>query len=173
MSSLTSSPSAVDLPSPWEAVTRSVRASRGTKRELLAMSRRLEDAALRGGATSVLVTFQDKRHLTPASRSSYGRLARAGVRVTAFARGLVSDYRPDSAGLAHVALLSKDPLVLEWDVVVLGAAPIAFVARDLAPDSVLLDDMDRPFSWARTDDPALVDAAAGALLARVPVGAHP
>jgi DICT domain-containing protein len=170
MSSLTSSPDAADLPSAWEAVTRTVRPARGTKRDLLRMSREIEAAAVRGGASAVLVTFQEKRHLTPATRASYGRLARAGVRVHAFARGLVSDYRPDSAGLVHVALLPKDPLVLEWDVVVLGARPTAFVARDLAPGSHV-DDAERPFSWARTDDPRLVDAAAAALIARVPVAA--
>ena len=170
MSSVTSSPSAVDLPSAWEAVTRSVPPSRGTKRDLLRMSREIERTAVAAGATAVLVTFQEKRHLTAASRASYGRLARAGVRVHAFARGLVSDYRPDSAGLVHVALLPKDPLVLEWDVVVLGPRPTAFVARDLAPGSAVADD-ERPFSWARTDDPRLVDAAAAALLARVPVAA--
>lgn len=171
MSSLTSSPSAVDLPSPWEVVARNARPLRATKAELLTMSRRIEQAALRRGASAVHVTFQDRRHLTPASRASYGRLARAGVAVTAYARGLTSDYRPDSDGLVHVALLPDDPVVLEWDVVVLGGAPTAFVARDLAP-GVDLPDAERPFSWSRTDDPELVEAAAAALQRRAPVVAR-
>lgn len=165
---MTSTPSSVDLPSAWDAVAHSLPAARGTKRDLLVMSRRLEREALADGARTVLVTFQERRHLTAASRASYGRLARTGATVVAFARGLVSDYRPDSAGLVHVALLPRDPVVHEWDVVVLGPRPVAFVARDLAPASDL-PDLDRPFSWARTTDPALVDAAASALLARVPV----
>lgn len=170
MSSLTSSPSSVGLPSPWQLVSPHASPLRGTKAELLAMSRRIEHAAVRQGATSVHVTFQERRHLTPASRASYGRLARAGVAVTAYARGLTSDYRPDSHGLVHVALMPGDPVVLEWDIVVLGQAPTAFVARDLAPGTAV-PDAERPFSWARTDDPALVAAAAAALQQRVPVAA--
>ena len=170
MTSLTAAPGAALQLSPFDVVAPHVRAQRRTKRELLAASRLVEAEALAGGAHTVLVTFQDKRHLTTASRASYARIARTGAVVHAFARGLVSDYRPDSQGLVTVALMPDDPLVGEWDIVVVGKrTSIAFVARDLAPgDAVDGADLDRPFSWTRTDDPELVQAAAAGLLARVP-----
>lgn len=157
--------------SPWETVAPTTACSRATKRELLALSREVENQALTGAARTVLVTFQDRRHLTSTTRASYARLARAGAEVHAFARGLVSDYRPDSDGLRHVALEPADPLVSEWDIVVLGPSPVAFVARDLDPGRPVTGaDLDRPFSWARTTDRAVVGRAADALLARVPSG---
>ncbi len=116
------------------------------------------------------MTFQDKRHFTAASRDAYAALARRGAAVYAFGLGLVPDYRPESRELRTVALLATDPLGAEWDIVVLGPSfAAAFVARDLSPAvPVAGADLDRPFSWASTSDPELVDAAAAALLQRVP-----
>lgn len=140
-----------------------------TKRDLLGMSRAIEGRALAGGATTVLVTFQDKRHVSAATRASYARLSRSGVRVVIFARGLVSDYTPDSDGLLHVALAWGDPVAREWDIVVLGPSPLAFVARDLHPEiSGSGAEMSRTFSWVRTTDRRQVQEAADALLQRVP-----
>lgn len=137
-------------------------------------SRRVERQALQqaGPGCTVLVTFQHKLHLTAATRDSYAALARAGATVYAFAKGLTSDYRPESWELAHVSILSRDLLVHEWDIVVLGPrVSTAFVARDLDPArAVDGKDLTRPFSWTQTDDRDLVEAAAGALLSRVPVG---
>lgn len=159
-----------DLASPYDLVAAHSPVQARTKRQLLAASREVERAALTERPSLVLVTFQDKRHLTAPSRDSYAALARRGARVYAFARSLVSDYRPASAALATVALLSRDPLVLEWDIVVLGPhRSLAFVARDLDADTPVAGaDLDRRFSWTRTEDPELVTAAAAALLARVP-----
>jgi DICT domain-containing protein len=170
MTSLTSAPSG-GLPSAFDLVAHLSTPVRRTKRELLAASRAVERTALGSGATSVLVTFQDKRHLTEASRAAYGRLARQGAQVHAFARGLTSDYRPDSQGLVHVALMPDDPLVSEWDIVVEGpAGSTAFVARDLDPGAEVVGaDLDRPFSWTQTEDPAVVAEVAAALRARIPV----
>ncbi len=173
MTSLTSRPGASALPSPYDVVAEHVPAQRRTKRDLLAASRLVEQRALAGGARTVLVTFQDRRHLSPSSRASYARIARSGASVHAFARGLVSDYAPTSDGLVTVALMPGDPVVGEWDIVVLGpGGGTAFVARDLQPDAPVTGaDLDRPFAWARTDDPRLVREAADALLARVPQAA--
>lgn len=163
--------SSAALPSAYDCV---VTAGTGppavaTKRDLLGLSRAIEGRALAGGASTVLVTFQDKRHVTAATRASYARLARSGARVVIFARGLVSDYAPDSDGLLHVALAWGDPLALEWDIVVLGPSPLALVARDLQPEiAVSGADMSRAFSWVRTTDRRQVQAAADALLHRVP-----
>lgn len=170
MTSLTARPGAAVLESPFDVVAYRVAPQRRTKRELLAASRLLERRGLAAGAASVQVTFQDRRHLTAASRASYGALARGGARVHAFARGLAGDYRPGSDGLVHVALLPHDPLALEWDIVVQGAGICAaFVARDLAPGAAVVGaDLDRPFSWCQTEDPALVAQCSERLLARVP-----
>lgn len=170
MTSLTSRPGASVHPSPYELVAPHVPAQRRSKRDLLAACRLLERQAMTSGAHTVLVTFQDKRHVTPASRAAYASLARAGATVYAFARGLVSDYAPASDGLTTVALMPDDPLISEWDVVVLtGSGGSAFLARDLSPAvPVQGRDLDRPFAWTRTDDPRLVQQAADALLSRVP-----
>ncbi|MCW2607873.1 MAG: sensor-containing diguanylate cyclase/phosphodiesterase [Frankiales bacterium] len=170
MTSLTTRPGAAALLSPYDVVAATTTPVARTKRQLLAASRALEHRALSSGAEQVLVTFQDRRHLTPASRASYGRLARSGATVHAFARGLTSDYSPASAGLVHVALLPSDPLAGEWDIVVLGPRiAAAFLARDLAPDTpVDGKDLDRPFSWVQTEDRRLVEEAAARLRARLP-----
>ncbi|MCW2778806.1 MAG: hypothetical protein JWN17_2531 [Frankiales bacterium] len=170
MTSLTARPGAADLQSPFDVVAQRVPAQRRTKRQLLSASRALERRALAAGVDTVLVTFQDRRHLTPPTRDAYAGLARSGATVHAFARGLVSDYRPGSTGLSHVALLPHDPLALEWDLVVLGRTfSAAFVARDLTPGATADGaDLDRPFSWTQTEDPDLVSACADRLLARLP-----
>lgn len=169
MTSLTSAP-VTGLPSPFDLVAHVTRPQRRTKRELLAASRAVERQALEGGARSVLVTFQHKHHLTTPTRASYGQLARSGTSVHVFARGLVSDYQPDSQGLVHVALLPQDPVVMEWDIVVEGpGGSVAFVARDLDPAAAVQGaDLDRAFSWTTTEDPDLVSQVAAALRARLP-----
>jgi DICT domain-containing protein len=157
-------------PSPYEIVAAHVPSQRRTKRDLLAASRLVEQQALAAGAHTVLVTFQDRRHVTAASRASYAGIARAGATVYAFARGLVSDYAPASTALMTVALMPDDALVSEWDIVVLtSTGGSAFVARDLTPGAAVGGaDLERSFAWTRTDDPRLVADAADALLARVP-----
>lgn len=170
MTSVTTRPDASAVDSPFDVVAHRVAPQRRTKRELLAASRLLERRALAARPDAVLVTFQDRRHLTGPSRQSYAALARAGAQVHAFARGLTSDYLPGSDGLVHVALLPHDPLVAEWDIVVLGdGISAAFVARDLAPDvPVQGADLDRPFAWTQTEDPDLVQRCAERLWARLP-----
>lgn len=169
MRSLTSDPAALDQPTPFELIAPHSRAVRRTKRELIDLSRSFERRALRAGGT-VLVTFQSREHLTDRSRESYAALAAGGAEVFAFAQRLVPDYRPETWELRTVALLSLDPLVHEWDIVVDSpTVKAAFVARDLAPGApVQGKDLDRAFSWTQTDDPELVRAAAASLLARVP-----
>ncbi len=171
MQSLTSTQTGPDARTPFDLVATLAPVVSRTKRELLAESRRLEAFALRQQSATVLVTFQYKEHLSERSRDSYAAIAQAGARVFAFARGLIPDYRPDSWGLRTVSLLSHDPLVSEWDIVVLGPnVARAFVARDLEPGAPVEGfDLERRFSWASTVDRALVEQSAEALLARVPV----
>ena len=173
MRSLTSDPAALESPTPFDVVATHVRATRRTKRELIAMSRDFEKQALSAGGT-VLVTFQSREHLTDRSRESYAALAAGGAEVFAFAQKLVPDYRPETWALRTVALLSSDPLVHEWDIVVDSpTVKAAFVARDLTPGAAVQGrDLDRAFSWTHTDDPDLVEAAAASLLARVPAAAR-
>lgn len=173
MRSLTSDPAALDHPTPFEVVAPHARAVRRTKRDLIGMSRSFERRALRAGGT-VLVTFQSREHLTDLSRQAYAALAAEGAEVFAFAQRLVPDYRPETWELRTVALLSLDPLVHEWDIVVESpTVTAAFVARDLTPGSAVQGrDLDRVFSWTSTEDPELVRAAAASLLARVPAAAR-
>lgn len=170
-SSVLAPASAARQPSPYDSVAAGLTVARATKRQLLSVSRTIEAQAqaLRDSASTVLVTFQDRRHVTSATRASYARLTRRGTRVIIFARGLTSDYSPDSDGLLHVALTAADPLALEWDIVVRGPAPFALLARDLDPGTAVTGaDMNRPFGWVRTTDPDAVHRAAQALLLRVP-----
>ena len=170
MISLTSDPSSTSASTPFEIVAHRTRPEARTKRELLAASRRLERRLSTRPVHTVLVTFQHREHLTAPSRDAYAGFARGGAKVFAFARGLVSDYRPESWELRTVSLPSTDPLVSEWDIVVLGDGfSEAFIARDLTPGSAVVGkDLDRPFSWTSTTDPELVQAAATSLLERVP-----
>lgn len=170
MISLTSDLQGLHAPTPFDVVAPHGRPVRRLKRELLAATRQLERRLMTRRVQTVLVSFQDRQHLTTRSREQYARLARDGAQVFAYARGLVPDYRPESWELRTVALLRDDPLVSEWDIVVLGdGLAEAFVARDLSPAAeVVGKDLDRPFSWTSTTDPALVQAAAEAMLSRVP-----
>ena len=138
------------------AVERPVEAS---KRELVALSRRLERAALGARPSAVAATLQDARFLTEQTRAVYAELAGAGAQARLYARGLQSWLAP---GVTGVALDDDDPLIDEWVVVLPGREPVVFAATDLdVPDCD--DDLDRCFSYAVSRDPELVQACAEVL----------
>ncbi len=143
---------------PYALVSASAPVRLASKRELVGLSRRLENKALRGAPTAVAAALQDARYLTDRTREVYARLASAGAPARLHARGLQAWLAP---GVAGVALDDDDPLVDEWVVVVPGAEPVVLAATDLGRTGC--DDDDRTFSYAVSHDPEVV-AGCGRLL---------
>ncbi len=143
---------------PYALVSAAAQVREATKRELVAMTRRLERAALDAPPPAVAATLQDVRYLTERTRAVYAQLAAAGAPARLHARGLQSWLAPDVEG---VALDDDDPLVDEWTVVLPGRNPVAFAATDLG--STDCADDDRCFLYAVSSDPYVV-ASCGRLL---------
>jgi EAL domain-containing protein (putative c-di-GMP-specific phosphodiesterase class I) len=149
--------------SPIDAVFPGRRPLVASKSDLLAFSRHLERWALAvpDGAV-VLAALQDVRHLTPATRERYARLARLSPLVALFGAGLPPEPVP---GVRGAALPEGDPLLDSWLVVVLGPHFAgALVARDLGDEG---PDMERRFEYVVTFDREAVIAAARSLLVRI------
>jgi hypothetical protein len=149
---------------PFEVVAAAQVPRTGTKRLLLAISKQLE-AQLVGRSESavLLATFQEARHLTPATRARYGRLAAHAAFVGALGVGLAEEPVPGVRG-AH--LDASEPLRGEWNVVVIDPHfAAAFVARDLRDEGV--EDWERRFDFCLTYDRALAVEAARAMMHRI------
>ncbi|MGY1839340.1 MULTISPECIES: EAL domain-containing protein [unclassified Modestobacter] len=130
---------------------------------LIELSKQLERQAMRLGETCVVAaTFQEARHLTPATRLRYRDL----VERVGFACALGADLPPEPLpGLRGADLAAGDPVLGEWDLVVLSPHfSAALLARDLGDDG---PDLDRRFAFALTYDRDTVVRAARALLQRV------
>ncbi len=143
---------------------------RSPKSLLIELSKQLEREALRIGSTCVVAaTFQEARHLTPATTGRYRDLVERTGFVCALGEGLPAEPLP---GLRGAALSPHDPVRGEWDVVVLGPHfAVALLARDLGDDG---PDARRTFEYALTYDRGTVVAAAHSLLSRVaPRAARP
>jgi DICT domain-containing protein len=139
---------------PYTLVTRIEPPVRANKSELLALSRRLERAALHDPPPVVAATLQDVRFLTRATRDVYAELAAAGASATLHARGLQSWLAP---GVVGVALDDDDPLVDEWSMVLPSpSSPVVFAATDLAEP--FDHDLERCFLYAVSHDPDVVQA---------------
>jgi len=110
----------------------------------------------------VLATFQDARHLTPATVHRYSALAAKA----AFVGALGADMPAEPAtGVRGATLAQGDPVLGEWDVAVIGPHFAgALVSRDLGDDG---PDHDRRFSYVLTHDRTLAVQVACALMARV------
>ena len=143
---------------PYALVSAAEQVREATKRELVAVTRRLERAALDAPPPAVAATLQDVRYLTERTRAVYAQLAAAGAPARLHARGLQSWLAPDVEG---VALDDDDPLVDEWTVVLPGRDPVVFAATDLG--STDCADDDRGFLYAMSSDPHVV-ASCGRLL---------
>ena len=143
---------------PYALVSAAAEVQRATKGELVALSRRLERAALRSRPPAVAATLQDARYLTERTRSTYAELAAAGAAARLHARGLQSWLAP---GVEGVALDEDDPLVDEWVVVLPGSEPVVLAATDL--HDVGCAEVDRAFTYALSHDPHVV-AGCGRLL---------
>ncbi len=112
----------------------------------------------------VLATFQHLEHFTALSAGRYARLARRSPLVAALGVGMPSA----PVGAVRGGTLSrKDPLSVEWNVVVVGPHFAgALLAREV-PDQQAPRDADRLFEHVVTFDRDLVVQAAQSLLHRL------
>ncbi|HYI38615.1 MAG TPA: EAL domain-containing protein [Thermoleophilaceae bacterium] len=136
----------------------------GTKRLLLEISRELERQADALGEHAVLIsTFQHARHFTPTQAALYEQMARR----LAFVGALGEDMDPNPVdGVRGATLPSDDPLLREWDIVVVAPHfAAAFTALDQGDTGV--SDMDRRFDFQLTYERELAVQAARSLMSRI------
>jgi len=156
--------SAHDTRTPFEIVSAERELRRGDKALLLTISRQLErQAAIQGGATVLLATFQEARHFTLPTARMYQRLAGGA----AFVGALACDLDPEPVpGVRGARFGRTDTLAREWNVTVTSPHfAAAFTARDLGDEGG--DDMRRRFDFALTYDRDLAVHAARALMRAV------
>ncbi len=163
---LPASPSSSDagrLASPFGCIPADLPLRRGSKALLVEVSKHLERDAIRLGKTCVVAsTFQEAQHLTAATRLRYRDL----VEHTGFVCALGADLPEEPVpGLRGASLTADDPVLGEWDVVVLAPHfSAALLARDLGDTG---PDMERTFEFALTYERETVVQAALSLLSRV------
>jgi EAL domain-containing protein (putative c-di-GMP-specific phosphodiesterase class I) len=143
------------------AARRPVRLSR--KELLIEMSKHIEAQALHAGESAVvLATFQDSRFFTPQTRERYLRLAQQAGFVGALGANMPAVPMP---GVRGCVLDPSDPLIGEWDLVVVGPHYAAvLVARDLGDTG---PDRQRRFEFVLSHDRRLAIQVALALMTRV------
>ncbi|NHC12557.1 EAL domain-containing protein [Motilibacter sp. E257] len=149
--------------SPFALVSAARPVRRSSKHLLAALSRHLEDQARAlGPAAVVLSTFQHARRFSGASARRFSDMASGAAFV-----GALGGAMPDApaAGVRGAALAPDDPLVREWDLVVIGPHfSAALVAADRGDTDV--PDAERRFDHVLTFDRGLAVAAACALMSR-------
>jgi diguanylate cyclase (GGDEF)-like protein len=145
--------------------------SHATKRSLMAVSRSLEAIALQlaegGDDLSVVALFEDASYFAY-EWDRYAELARHGHVVVGFAG--VTDGVDLPAGVELLPIPDDDPLVEEWNVLVLSPAVSAgLIATDLGTVVAARTlERGRLFSPAVSSDPAWVLAEAERILAALP-----
>ncbi|WP_249523453.1 EAL domain-containing protein [Modestobacter marinus] len=151
------------LLSPFECLPAHVPVREAPKALLIELSKQLERQAMRLGETCVVATtFQEARHVTPATRLRYRDLVERVGFVAALGEDLPAEPLP---GLRGADLAPGDPVRGEWDVVVLSPHfSAALLARDLGDDG---SDLARRFAFSLTYERDTVVRAARALLSRV------
>ena len=134
-----------------------------TKPLLVEVSKHLEREAARLGPTCLLLSsFQQGHHFTARTADRYRDLATTVGFVAAFGEGLTDE---PTAGVRGAPLAPGDPLMDEWDVVVLAPHfAAALLARDLRSDAI---DLERTFEFAITYNRHAVEEAARSLMARI------
>jgi DICT domain-containing protein len=143
---------------------------RATKPVLVALSQRLEAVAGPAGTSSlVLAAFQTASQLTRDTQRRYRELARTSTLVMAAAQDL---HSTDIPGVSVAALDPSDPLVHEWNVLVLGPTmSVMLAASDLRVPT--RRQRDREFEYVLTYDRDLVSHAARSMLSRLTHRAPP
>jgi EAL domain-containing protein (putative c-di-GMP-specific phosphodiesterase class I) len=149
--------------SPFDCLAAGTPLRRAGKRLLIELSKQLEQEALsRGDTALVAAAFQEARHFTIPTAQRYRRLVDETAFVCVFGKGLVSAPLP---GIRGATLAPDDPLVGEWDVIVLTPHfAAALLARDLGDSG---PDLERTFEYALTYRRDVVVRAASALMSRV------
>ncbi|WP_331714728.1 EAL domain-containing protein [Auraticoccus cholistanensis] len=150
--------------SPFELAARRATPRRADKELLLALSTRLEATAETGGRSGmVLSAFQHARHLPPGTVARYRRLGASCTMVLMAAQGAEKIADP---AVSVAALDGSDPLVHEWNVLVLSPTVAAMlVARDTGHPSAT--ERQRSFDYVLSYDRDLVAHAARSLLTRL------
>ena len=151
---------------PFDVVCASPGVRTARKPTLVAISRHLEEQALRAAdSTMVLTTVQHHRYFDRQIRDRYLGLAEISPLVAVFGQGVPADVAP---GLRGVCLEPDDPLCDEWTVLTLGPhTAAALIAREQhGPRGT--GESGRRFDFVVTHDRAIITAAARALLNRVP-----
>jgi hypothetical protein len=151
------------LVSPFDALPPGARLRRSPKRLLVELSKQLEREAMQLGDTCVVAaTFQASKHFTPSSAQRYRDLVERTGFVCALGEDLPEEPVP---GLRGAPLVEGDPLLGEWDLVVLSPHfSAALLARDLGDDG---PDAERRYEYALTSHRFVVVAAATSLMSRV------
>ena len=132
------------------------------KRLLIELSKQLEQEALARGASAIVAaTFQEASRFTSRTAQRYQGLVDETSFVCVFGEGLHSEI----PGLRSGEIGHDDPLIGEWDVIVLTPHfAAALLARDLGDTG---PDLDRTFEYALTYRRDVVVRAVSALISRV------
>jgi diguanylate cyclase (GGDEF)-like protein/PAS domain S-box-containing protein len=151
------------LTTPFACLPDTVVLRRSPKRLLIELSKQLERQAMRLGETCVVgSTFQLRRHFTSATALRYRDLVERVGFVCALGDGVPAE---PMVGLRGGLLEPDDPLLGEWDVVVLSPHfSTALRARDLGDTG---PDMERMFEYTLTYERDVVQKAARQMLLRV------
>ena len=148
----------------FDQVARGHRPQRVRKRELVELSRELEQVVLAGSAHSVLVgAFQSEAHFTADTEERWTFLAEHCSVTVAAGLEMPTDPAPSVEGLA---LAEGDPILGEWHVAALSPDRAALLsARDLGDDG---EDMERRFDYVHSYDRKVVATACRGILGRLP-----
>ncbi|MEC5150555.1 EAL domain-containing protein [Cryobacterium sp. GrIS_2_6] len=149
---------------PYEVVA-PMRTPRLSNRALLVeMSIFLESRALASGNSAVVLsTFQHQRNLTPDTRRRYRALAETAGLVAVYMAGDAEIERDSRIRVAQIG--PTDPLLDEWDIVVLTADFAAVLAaREVNPSN----HAEGSYEFVLTHDRDLATAAALTLINRLP-----
>ena len=136
------------------------------KPEMMAISRNIEEQALRAADTTVVLTaVQHARYFDPLTRERYVELAQISPLVAVFGQGMAVDAAP---GVRGVDLNPADPLCAEWIVLTLGPQTASALLAREQRDPREPAERDRSFDFVVSHDRLTITAAARALLNRVP-----
>lgn len=150
-------------PTPFSCLPAGATLRDSTKPLLIEVSKHLERQAAQFGSTCILLsTFQEKDHFSSFTADRYRKLATTVGFVGALGSGLTAEPTP---GVRGATLQDGDPVMLEWDVIVLAPHfAAALLARDLHTGPT---EDDRSFEFVLTYDRDIVEAAARTLMSRI------